>query len=42
MIWKQLLAKGEVKPHQTSKQELDSLRKLLRVTWRRIGVDSVC
>ena len=29
MNWKQSLAKGEVKPHQTSKQELDNIRKLI-------------
>lgn len=29
MTWKQLLAKGEVKPHQTSKQELDNMRALI-------------
>jgi hypothetical protein len=29
MNWKQLLAKGEVKPHQTSMQELDNIRKLI-------------
>jgi hypothetical protein len=27
--WKQLLAKGEVKAHQTSKQELDNIRALI-------------
>jgi hypothetical protein len=29
MSWKQLLAKGEVKAHQTSKQELDNIRALI-------------
>lgn len=29
MSWKELLAKGEVKAHQTSKQELDNIRKLI-------------
>jgi hypothetical protein len=29
MSWKQLLAKGEVKTHQTSKQELDNIRALI-------------
>jgi hypothetical protein len=29
MTWKQLLAKGEVKAHQTSKQELDNIRALI-------------
>jgi hypothetical protein len=27
--WKQLLAKGEIKAHQTSKQELDNIRGLI-------------
>jgi hypothetical protein len=27
--WKQLLAKGELKAHQTSKQELDNIRALI-------------
>ncbi len=29
MSWKQLLAKGEVKAHQTSRQELDNIRALI-------------
>ena len=29
MNWKQSLVKGEVKSHQTSKQELDNIRKLI-------------
>lgn len=29
MSWKQLLAKGEVKAHRTSKQELDNIRALV-------------
>lgn len=29
MSWKQLLARGEVKAHQTSKQELDNIRSLI-------------
>ena len=29
MTWKQLLAKGEVKPHQTSTQELHNIRTLI-------------
>ena len=29
MSWKQLLGKGEVKAHQTSKQELDNIRALI-------------
>ncbi len=29
MSWKQLLAKGEIKAHQTSKQELDNIRSLI-------------
>ena len=29
MSWKELLAKGEVKTHQTSTQELDNIRKLI-------------
>jgi hypothetical protein len=29
MSWKQLLAKGEVKAHLTSKQELDNIRALI-------------
>ena len=29
MSWKQLLAKGEVKAHRTSKQELDNIRALI-------------
>jgi hypothetical protein len=29
MSWKQLLAKGEVKTHLTSKQELDNIRALI-------------
>lgn len=29
MSWKQLLAKGEVKTHQTSKQELDNIHALI-------------
>ena len=29
MSWKQLLAKGEVKAHQTSLQELDNIRALI-------------
>lgn len=29
MNWKQSLVKGKVKPHQTSKQELDNIRKLI-------------
>ena len=29
MSWKHLLAKGEVKTHQTSKQELDNIRALI-------------
>ncbi len=29
MNWKQSLVKGEVKPHQTSKQELDNIRNLI-------------
>ena len=30
MNWRQSLAKGEVKSHQTSKQELDNIRTLIR------------
>lgn len=29
MSWKRLLAKGEIKAHQTSKQELDNIRSLI-------------
>jgi len=29
MSWKQWLAKGDLKGHQTSKQELDNLRALI-------------
>ena len=29
MSWKQFLTKGEVKVHQTSKQELDNIRRLI-------------
>ena len=29
MSWKQWLAKGDIKGHQTSKQELDNLRALI-------------
>ena len=29
MSWKQWLAKGDIKAHQTSKQELDNLRALI-------------
>ena len=29
MSWKRLLTKGEVKVHQTSKQELDNIRRLI-------------
>jgi len=29
MSWKQFLAKGEVKTHQTSRQELDNIRALI-------------
>ena len=29
MSWKELLAKGEVKAHRTSKQELDNIRRLI-------------
>ena len=36
--WQQWLAKGDVKTHQTSKQEVDNLRALivvLGVIWRK-------
>ena len=29
MSWKELLAKGEIKAHRTSKQELDNIRRLI-------------
>ena len=29
MSWQQLLARGEIKAHQTSKQELDNIRALI-------------
>jgi hypothetical protein len=29
VTWKQWLAKGDIKGHQTSKQELDNLRALI-------------
>lgn len=29
MSWKQLLAQGEVKPHRTSKQELENIRAMI-------------
>jgi len=29
MTWKQLLAKGDVKAHQTSRQEMDNIRALI-------------
>ncbi len=41
MTWKQLLANNEVKPHKTSKAELDSLRAIILRDISDASVDSV-